>query len=146
MQPVSKMQFFFPGINSQNDENKVWLKFFPSHQAQFPLLDLKKLLGHCQNKVHWSFNPSQTYCELSKTPDILQQLSEPCWFLAQNKQKIENPGWASFLQLLLLTVPCLLSTGREPAPCGDSTQHSQLLHQGASVPQSARDPHRHTSL
>lgn len=97
--------------------NKGRWKFFCSHQTQFPILDLKELLGHCKNKVHWSFNPSQTYYELSKTapsPDILQQVSEPCLFLAQRLglQKIENPNRASFQQFLILPVACLVSTVR----------------------------------
>lgn len=109
--------------------NKVWLKFLHSHQAQFPVLDLKKLLGHCQNKVHWSFSQSQAYCELSKTPDILHQLSEPCSFLAQRlgEQKIETPSRGSFQQLLILAVravPAWSALGEEQLPAG--TQHPAL--------------------
>lgn len=127
--------------------NKVWLKFFFSHQAQFPILDLKEWLGHCQNKVYRSFNQSQTYCEFSKTaplPDILHQLSEPCLFLAQRLgvQKIENPTRASSQQLLIPTVTCLVSTER-PRPL--QRQHSALLsfytreHLSSTVPKSYTD-------
>lgn len=152
MQSVSKMKFSFQ-VLIHRMINKIWLKFYFSHQTQFPILDLKELLGslHCQNKVCWSFNQSQTNCEFSKTapfPDILHQFGEPCLFLAQRLgvQKIENPKRASFQQFLILTVACLVSTVRGPALCRDTLSTAQLLHQGAPVLQSAKVPHRHASL
>lgn len=126
--------------------NKVRWRFFRSHQTQFPVLDLKELLGHCKNKVHWSFNPSQTYCEFSKTApftDILLQVSEPCLFLAQRLglQKVENPNRASFQQLLILTVTCLVSTVRDPANCRDNAQHCMAFTPGSLCPSEHQKPH-----
>lgn len=125
--------------------NKVWLKFFLSHQAQFPILDLKEWHGHCQNKVYRSLNQSQTYCEFSKTaplPDILHQLSEPCLLLAQRLgvQKIENPARASSQQLLVPTVTCLVSTERDPELCRDSTQHCSAFTPGSTCPPRCQSP------
>lgn len=129
--------------------NKVGWKFFRSHQAQFPVLDPKELLGHCKNKVHWSLNPSQTYCEFSKTApftDILLQVSEPCSFLAQRLglQKAENPNRA-----FLSAAPdphSRLPGQHSERPSSLQRQHSAPHSFFTREPLSFRMPKPHTGL